>query len=293
LLEKIYWLHWFVEKLNLFKSNLYFFGGTVRDVLRNQQPRDFDLVYIGENLFEPTREVAAYLGRVAVIKENFKYLKIIPSERKDLAIDIVFAEDLDHFLRHRDFTINSMAVQFNSSVALFCLGDKRRLIDPNNGYRDLKKGLLRTCSPDSFKEDPVRILRAANYLATGEFHALPEVYQQAMENAIFLAQISTSRLRENFLNLAFQSRPSYFFWEINKMAVDRLVFGIETSSSLLKLVASLEKQLLSRDLSFAQKKALKIAILHALGFTDVNLFKNYFSRKSLKAAKRFLGTVIY
>ena len=60
------------------------------------------------------------------------------------------APDLETDLRERDFTINAIAVDLHVP---------RRLIDPTGGVADLRAGLLRACTPQSFANDPVRVLR--------------------------------------------------------------------------------------------------------------------------------------
>lgn len=60
---------------------------------------------------------------------------------------------IDEDLKRRDLTINAMAKD-----------NKNNLIDPFNGMIDLRNKILRHVS-DSFKEDPVRILRTAKFAA--------------------------------------------------------------------------------------------------------------------------------
>lgn len=292
MLKELYWLHGFVERLKLPKDNLFLFGGTVRDALRGRHPGDFDLVFTGSNLFKETLLSAGQHARVVIVKESFNYMKLVSTAGSSYVVDIIFVEELDSFLLHRDFTINAMAVEINSSIALFCLGIKNSLIDPLQGHADLKKNILRTCSPDSFKEDPVRILRAAAYLADGELHGLPELYKQAAQDAVLLCSLEAERLRENLLNFAFQARPSSFFRELHRMKVDRILFNTEFSEEKLKKVKNIEKMLQSQNLTRKQKKILKIGILYILGISKLPVFRDYFSRRHWRAAQLLLEKVI-
>ncbi len=77
---------------------------------------------------------------------------------------------LDADLARRDLTINAMA-----------LDEDGRLIDPHNGARDLRAGILRHVGP-AFVEDPVRILRLARFAARfPEFHVAPETAELVRE----------------------------------------------------------------------------------------------------------------
>jgi poly(A) polymerase len=78
----------------------------------------------------------------------------VPDSRKP---DVVFAAAVEHDLARRDFTINAMAVSLPDGS----------LVDPFGGRRDLAAGLLRTpLEPElSFSDDPLRMLRAARFVA--------------------------------------------------------------------------------------------------------------------------------
>ena len=74
------------------------------------------------------------------------------------AADVTLEQDLSR----RDFTVNAIAQAQDGS-----------LIDPYNGIADLKAGVLRHVSA-AFSEDPVRILRAARFVARFGFSIAPE-----------------------------------------------------------------------------------------------------------------------
>ena len=71
--------------------------------------------------------------------------------------EVSYGESLDEDLSRRDFTINAMAVSVPQHV----------FVDLFGGLADLGAKVLRTPgSPeDSFDDDPLRILRAARFVA--------------------------------------------------------------------------------------------------------------------------------
>jgi tRNA nucleotidyltransferase (CCA-adding enzyme) len=69
---------------------------------------------------------------------------------------------LEQDLSRRDFTVNAIAQ-----------AEDGRLVDPYNGIGDLHSGILRHVSA-AFSEDPVRILRAARFVARFGFSIAPE-----------------------------------------------------------------------------------------------------------------------
>jgi len=70
---------------------------------------------------------------------------------------VTFGKDLESDLARRDFSINAMAMAADG-----------RLIDPYGGEKDLEHGVLRTIGDPRviFREDPLRTLRAARFIAT-------------------------------------------------------------------------------------------------------------------------------
>ena len=70
---------------------------------------------------------------------------------------VVYADDIEHDLSRRDFTVNAMALRLPDV----------ELIDPFGGVADLAEGVLRTpLAPEvSFSDDPLRMMRAGRFIA--------------------------------------------------------------------------------------------------------------------------------
>lgn len=140
----------------------YLVGGAVRDALLGRAAGDSDYVVVGT-----TPEKMLALGFQPVGKDFPVFLHpqtkaeyaLARSERKTAAgyHGFVFHTDanitLEQDLKRRDFTVNAIAQDDNGT-----------LIDPFNGQQDIQDKVLRHVSP-AFAEDPVRILRAARFMA--------------------------------------------------------------------------------------------------------------------------------
>ena len=87
-----------------------------------------------------------------------------------------------------DFSINSMAVSMN-------LRNYGELIDPNNGRLDLENRVIRALLPDSFLDDPTRLLRAARYAARLGFTLDIETKEWMTNSLNILKDISGDRIR--------------------------------------------------------------------------------------------------
>ena len=152
-------------------------GGCVRDMLMGAQPKDWDLEVYG---IEPVRlrEILDRFGSVNVAGEAFTVYKLGPDldvslprrERKSGRGHRAFVIEGDPEMtfedatRRRDFTINAILRDPLTG----------ELIDPFNGQEAIKKRTLKAVSPETFVEDSLRVLRAAQFAARFEFEIEPD-----------------------------------------------------------------------------------------------------------------------
>ena len=147
-------------------------GGCVRDALMGNEPKDWDLeVYLVAP--QRLREILDSFGTVNAVGEAFTVYKLghdldvsIPRrERKSGRGHRGFVIEGDPTMsvaeatRRRDFTINAILQDPLTS----------ELIDPYGGQRDIDAGLLRAVAAETFVEDSLRVLRAAQFAARFEF----------------------------------------------------------------------------------------------------------------------------
>ena len=111
-----------------------------------------------------------------------------------------FSTDLYEDLARRDFTVNAIAVE----VA------ERGLHDPHDGRADLRRGILRTpLSPEeSFSEDPLRMLRAARFVARYGLVPAEGLVGAARSLVGRMAIVSAERIRDEFFRLLEVEDPS-------------------------------------------------------------------------------------
>lgn len=165
---------------------IYLVGGAVRDDLLGRGGADQDWVVVGST---PAEMVA--LGYTPVGKDFPVFLHpkskdeyaLARTERKTApgykgfvvhaAPDVTLEQDL----ARRDLTINAIARD-----------SKGVLIDPFNGQQDLQQKIFRHVT-DSFREDPVRILRLARLAARfPDFTVAPET-QALMQDMVQAGEV--------------------------------------------------------------------------------------------------------
>lgn len=154
-----------------YKIGAFLVGGAVRDAVMNKRLHDLDFTFDRIPL-EFVEEFSAKFGVVVLEHPRFRTHSItlaggeaidfatFRSESYPVAADLPVVEpgSMVEDLFRRDFTINSMSV----SLA----GDSDwRIIDPYNGQRDIKDGVMRVMHCRSFLDDPTRIFRLARFMA--------------------------------------------------------------------------------------------------------------------------------
>src|SRR5688500_7101291 len=201
-------------------------GGCVRDMLMGIVPKDWDLeVY---QLDAPrVREVLDQFGSVNVVGESFTVYKIgndldvsIPRrERKsgrghkgfviegDPAMDVVEAT------RRRDFTINAILQDPLTG----------EIIDPFAGKEDIAAGVLRAVAAETFSEDSLRVLRAAQFASRFEFKIEPETV--ALCRTMDLSDLPAERVWGELEKLLLKSRrPSVGLNWLNELGAVEKIF---------------------------------------------------------------------
>ena len=212
-------------------------GGYVRDALLGIESKDIDIeVYSVKNL-ETLQELLSPFGNVNAVGKSFGVLKLalegfdidfsLPrTESKKGAghrgFDIRLSSRMDFTsaAKRRDFTVNAMGFDLNSSI----------LLDPYGGQKDLEDRLLRCVNPDTFVEDPLRILRALQMAARFKLRcdeALIELCA-SMTGKGMLDELPKERIFEEFRKLLLKAdNPSIGFELMKEMGVVRLFPELE------------------------------------------------------------------
>ena len=201
-------------------------GGCVRDMLMGRQPKDWDLEVYG---IEPAklREVLDSFGSVNVVGEAFTVYKLghdidisVPRrERKAgrghraFVIEGDPAMSFEMATRRRDFTINAIMQDPLTG----------EIVDPFNGLQDLENRLLRAVSHDTFGEDSLRVLRAAQFAARFEFKIEPQTV--ALCRDIDLTDLPSERIWGELAKLLLQAmRPSLGLLHLRELGALEQIF---------------------------------------------------------------------
>ena len=200
-------------------------GGCVRDLIMGQEPKDWDVEVYG---IEPNklRVLLDQIGPVNVVGEAFTVYKLgtdldvsLPRrERKSgrghraFVIEGDPSMTIEDAARRRDFTINSIMQDPLTG----------EVIDPFHGREDIESGILRAVSLDTFAEDSLRVLRAAQFAARFEFRVQPDTVELC--RSIDLSDLPAERIWGEMEKLLLRARrPSIGLgWLHALKAIDQL-----------------------------------------------------------------------
>lgn len=201
----------------------FYVGGFVRDALMGRPGKDVDVEIHGLTPAQ-VAETLDEVGERITVGESFGIFGL-----KGCSIDVAmprrekrrgdghrdFEVCVDPFIGtrqaaiRRDFTVNAMMQDVLTG----------ELIDHFGGRSDLQTGILRHVSDETFAEDALRVLRAAQFAARFGF----EVAEETMElcRGVSLSGLSRERVDGELRKALLQAdRPSIFFETLRR--VDRL-----------------------------------------------------------------------
>ena len=197
----------YVDGLGL---DAYLVGGAVRDELLGLDSKDADFLVPGLDT-DGLKAALAPHGRVEdlVVAGRLVGVRLQPSDkavsrlaragiefappraerstgpgRHDFEIVADPSLSVEDDMRRRDFTVNAMARRLRTG----------ELVDPLGGEADLRAGVLRTVSPRSFQEDPLRIVRALRFVSQLGLEPDASTLRQMREEAQAVALVSGERI---------------------------------------------------------------------------------------------------
>ena len=187
-------------------------GGSVRDALLGQLSNDLDfttdarpedVVALLEGWAESIWDVGIAFGTVGAMKSGYRLeITTYRSEsydRESRKPDVAYGDSLEGDLVRRDFTVNAMAVRLPGTT----------FVDPHGGLQDLARGILRTpgAPEDSFDDDPLRMMRAARFVAQLGFTVDPAAVAAMRAMAERIDIVSAERVRDELVKLIRGDHP--------------------------------------------------------------------------------------
>lgn len=218
--------YYVIEKLKASGHLAYLVGGSVRDLLLKERPKDFDISTSAKpeeikKIFKRNCILIGRRFRLAHVRFGRKIIEVSTfragdTEDSSLIIhDNIWGTPEEDVLR-RDFTING----------LFYDTEKQLVIDYVGGFTDAKNKLLRTIgkAKTRFIQDPVRMLRLIKFKARFDFEIEKETLEALASCREEIKKSSPSRILEEVLRMLESGTSENFFKYLQKYNLLELLF---------------------------------------------------------------------
>ena len=181
----------------------YLVGGSVRDLLLERVPKDFDIGTDAHpsavrRLFRNCRLIGRRFRLAHILFPEGKVVEVATFRRRPEPLDpsapeLLMTEDntfgtaREDALR-RDFTINGLFYDISDFSVLDYVG----------GLDDLEAGLVRTIGDPEvrFREDPVRMMRAVEFASRLGFAITPDAYEAILNHRKEIVKSAPPRVTE-------------------------------------------------------------------------------------------------
>lgn len=270
-----------IKKLQASSYQAYLVGGGVRDLELGGHPKDFDVatnatpeqVHV---LFKGSRIVGRRF-RIVHVRQGREIIEVTTfrgSHDQDedlnkqqsrqsatgmLLRDNVFGTVEEDAIR-RDFTVN----------ALYYDPSDGTIHDYTGGLADLHNGILRLIGdPETrYREDPVRMLRAARFAAKLEFDLEPATEAPINELANLVDSVSSARLFDEMLKLFQSGYGERTFYQLRRLGLYKHLFAqtewaLTHSDKSEHYHAMIVQALKNTDARIAQEKSVTPAFIIA------------------------------
>lgn len=198
----------------------YFVGGCVRDTFLGLESKDFDIEVHGIDQLD-LEHILESFGTVARVGESFGVYKLAGNDidvalprtevkvgdgHRDFDVAVNPQLGIKEAARRRDFTMNALYEDVLTGEVVDCYG----------GLADMRAGIIRHVDDETFGEDPLRALRAAQFAARFEMHV--DERTTALCATMPLEHLPHERIAEETKKALLKARrPSLYFRELRAM----------------------------------------------------------------------------
>ena len=184
------------QRLTRAGHEAYIVGGALRDLLTGRDPKDFDVATSAR-----PRQITALFRGARIIGRRFKLVHV-PSGRRVFEVATFRAADTSTANRYGTVDQDAFRRDFSFN-ALYYAPRSERLIDYVGGFDDIQRRALRTVGApeESFREDPVRMIRAVKYARLAGFSMERRYRMLIGRHAARLTECSAERLTEELVKI--------------------------------------------------------------------------------------------
>ena len=180
-------------------SRVYIVGGYLRDsLLKKENISDLDFVVYGDAKKLAKAFAKATKGSFVELSDAFNIYRVVSKDGIICDFSRGRGKTINDDLKKRDFSINALARDVN----------RTELIDDFGGLKDLQQKVIREIAgKTTFKDDPLRLLRAVRFAATLGFKLTPKTSGNIKALSALITKPAKERVRDELLKV-FETKNS-------------------------------------------------------------------------------------
>ncbi|MEO1147291.1 MAG: CCA tRNA nucleotidyltransferase [Cyanobacteria bacterium J06638_22] len=172
--------------LDWLPMDAYLVGGNVRDALLGRKAEYLDLDFVmPSQAVETAQKIAQHYQAGYVVLDGDRQIARVVFDRATVDFAQQVGDSLDADLHRRDFTVNAIAYHPHT----------HQLVDPLQGYDDLRRRQICMIAPENLKDDPLRLLRAYRQSAQLGFTLDAATQETIQDLADLLNQVAPERVQ--------------------------------------------------------------------------------------------------
>lgn len=265
----------------------YIVGGSVRDLLQNVEPKDWDVTTRAkpeeiQKLFPDSvyeNEFGTVIIKTGSDDKKLAVVEVTTFRKEEKYSDfrhpdkITFTKSINEDLGRRDFTINAIAISKENTI-----------VDPFDGQNDLRKKIVRAVGDPKkrFTEDALRLMRAVRLASELGFEIEENTENALRKSANLLENIAKERIRDELIKILMsgpnpvEGKPHGARWGVEKLEefglltyiIPELREGIGMTQNKHHTYSVWEHNILSLDYAAKKEYTLEVrlaALLHDVG----------------------------
>ena len=179
-----------IALINTSSADYWLVGGCLRNFLLDLPQTDIDIACSIDPTILAKQWAAEVDGHWFWLDSNRCQSRVLLPSGLEIDFNPLKGSSIEKDLQLRDFTVNSLALLLDTSFP------ESQFLDPLSGVEHLKAKKLKMCSPESFSDDPLRILKGVRHAVSLGFEFESNTWRQLCGSVPLLVKIAGERIRD-------------------------------------------------------------------------------------------------